>query len=265
MDGITMGGGCGISVNGKFRLATENTVVAMPETAIGFFPDVGGGHFLPRLHYKGFPHDGEAVGRFLGLTGFRLKGADVYHVGLATHFTSASNVSGLVRALQAAGESGKLDERTAAGMLEDLTAKATLGSCSLTPHLGVIRSAFSAPTLQDCFQQLQKVADGSDTAAAAFASQQLATLRRVSPTALRVTFAHLQRGRSQPLSGVLSEEYRMTQKFMAGHDFYEGVGAVLVRKDNKPHWKPSKIEEVSDEEVNSYFTPLPLGTPELLF
>uniref|UniRef100_A0A665W4L3 3-hydroxyisobutyryl-CoA hydrolase n=1 Tax=Echeneis naucrates TaxID=173247 RepID=A0A665W4L3_ECHNA len=207
IDGITMGGGVGVSVHGRFRVATEKTTFAMPETAIGLFPDVGGGYFLPRLRGK--------LGLFLAMTGFRLKGRDVQRAGIATHFVESKKVH-----------------------------------CSLMPCLQL----FSSSSVEGIMQNLK--ADGSE-----FAKKQAETLSKMSPTSLKITYKQQQAGASLSLQDVLVMEYRLTQACMKGCDFYEGVRAVLVDKDQNPVWNPSRLEEVSDQRVDQCF--LSLGEKDL--
>uniref|UniRef100_A0A7N8XV79 3-hydroxyisobutyryl-CoA hydrolase n=1 Tax=Mastacembelus armatus TaxID=205130 RepID=A0A7N8XV79_9TELE len=204
IDGITMGGGVGLSVHGRFRVATEKTLFAMPETGIGLFPDVGGGYFLPRLRGK--------LGLFLALTGFRLKGRDVQRAGVATHFVESQKVWKL--------------------------------------------KLFSSSSVEGIMQNLKD--DDSE-----FAKKQAETLSKMSPTSLKITYKQLQTGASLNLQDVLIMEYRLSQACMRGCDFYEGVRAVLVDKDQNPKWSPSTLEEVSDQSVDQCFSSL--GDKDLTF
>ncbi|XP_051478927.1 3-hydroxyisobutyryl-CoA hydrolase, mitochondrial isoform X3 [Apus apus] len=194
IDGITMGGGVGLSVHGHFRVATEKTLFAMPETAIGLFPDVGGGYFLPRLSGK--------MGYYLALTGFRLKGRDVLKAGIATHFVESEKLPALEKDL----------------------------------------IALKSPSKENIADLLN--------------SYHVKTISKMSPTSLKITLRQLREGASMSLQDVLTMEYRLSQACMKGHDFYEGVRAVLVDKDHSPRWKPAALEEVSDEFVDNCFKPL---------
>ncbi|KAM5155701.1 3-hydroxyisobutyryl-CoA hydrolase, mitochondrial isoform 2-T2 [Callospermophilus lateralis] len=208
IDGITMGGGVGISVHGQFRVATEKSVFSMPETAIGLFPDVGGGYFLPRLQGK--------LGYFLALTGFRLKGRDVYRVGIATHFVDSEKVSMLEEDLVALKSPSK---ENVADVLETYHTQSKIDqdkSFILEEHLDKINRCFSANTVEQIIENLQQ--DGSP-----FALEQL----------------------------------------KRGHDFHEGVRAVLVDKDQSPKWKPANLKEVTDEDLDNYFKSL--GSNDLKF
>ncbi|KAM4870521.1 3-hydroxyisobutyryl-CoA hydrolase, mitochondrial isoform X1 [Urocitellus parryii] len=248
IDGITMGGGVGISVHGQFRVATEKSVFSMPETAIGLFPDVGGGYFLPRLQGK--------LGYFLALTGFRLKGRDVYRVGIATHFVDSEKVSMLEEDLVALKSPSK---ENVADVLETYHTQSKIDqdkSFILEDHLDKINRCFSANTVEQIIENLQQ--DGSP-----FALEQLKVINQMSPTSLKITLRHLIKGSSQTLKDVLTEEYRMSQACMRGHDFHEGVRAVLVDKDQSPKWKPANLKEVTDEDLDNYFKSL--GSNDLRF
>uniref|UniRef100_A0A7N6B0A8 3-hydroxyisobutyryl-CoA hydrolase n=1 Tax=Anabas testudineus TaxID=64144 RepID=A0A7N6B0A8_ANATE len=239
IDGITMGGGVGLSVHGRFRVATEKTLFAMPETAIGLFPDVGGGHFLPRLRGK--------LGLFLALTGFRLKGRDVQRAGVATHFVESKKIPDLEREL-----------------VELKSSSAENVSRVLDSYQNQVRILRPVPTLtiqtykpkQGILQNLK--ADGSE-----FSKKQAEILSKMSPTSLKITYKQLQAGASLSLQDVLVMEYRLSQACMRGRDFYEGVRAVLVDRDQNPKWNPSTLEEVSDQSVDQCFSSL--GEKDLTF
>uniref|UniRef100_A0A8C1VQ83 3-hydroxyisobutyryl-CoA hydrolase n=1 Tax=Cyprinus carpio TaxID=7962 RepID=A0A8C1VQ83_CYPCA len=217
IDGITMGGGVGLSIHGRFRVATEKTLFAMPETGIGLFPDVGGGYFLPRLQGK--------LGLFLALTGFRLKGRDVQRVGLATHFVQSDKVI-------------KLPQM---GFLYMFVFVGLLLFCCFR--------LFSAGSVEEIMENLKK--DGS-----AFALKQTETLAKMSPTSLKLTFRQIQEGERMSLQEVLVMEYRLSQACMRGNDFYEGVRAVLIDKDQSPKWKPSTLSGVSEQAIEECFSSL---------
>ncbi|XP_070832067.1 3-hydroxyisobutyryl-CoA hydrolase, mitochondrial isoform X2 [Chaetodon trifascialis] len=248
IDGITMGGGVGLSVHGRFRVATEKTLFAMPETAIGLFPDVGGGYFLPRLQGK--------LGLFLALTGFRLKGRDVQRAGVATHFVESKKISDLEKELVNLKSPSAED---VSRVLESFQSQSPLDSEKpfvLDKHMSDINRLFSAGSVEGIMQDLK--ADGSE-----FAHKQAQTLSRMSPTSLKITYKQLQAGASLSLSDVLVMEYRLSQACMRGCDFYEGVRAVLVDKDQNPKWNPSTLEEVSEQAVEQCFSSL--GEKDLTF
>ncbi|XP_029461883.1 3-hydroxyisobutyryl-CoA hydrolase, mitochondrial-like isoform X1 [Rhinatrema bivittatum] len=241
IDGITMGGGVGLSVHGHFRVATEKTLFAMPETAIGLFPDVGGGYFLPRLSGR--------IGCYLALTGFRLKGRDVQRAGVATHFVESEKLPALEKDLSLLKSPSKEDVDD---VLNSYHSKSKIDQGKpfiLDEHMDEINSLFSANSVEGIIENLKK--DGSS-----YALQQLKTLKKMSPTSLKMTFRQLQEGTSMTLQDVLTMEYRLSQACMRGHDFYEGVRAVLIDKDQSPKWKPALLEEVTDEDLDSYFKSL---------
>ncbi|KAM8854986.1 3-hydroxyisobutyryl-CoA hydrolase, mitochondrial [Spinachia spinachia] len=248
IEGITMGGGVGLSVHGRFRVATEKTLFAMPETAIGLFPDVGGGYFLPRLQGK--------LGLFLALTGFRLKGRDVQRAGVATHFVESKKIPELEKELVCL-KSPRAEDISA--VLDSFQNQSTVDSEKLfvlDKHMSDIDRLFSSSSVEGIVQNLK--ADGSE-----FAKKQAETLSRMSPTSLKITHKQLQAGASLSLQDVLVMEYRLSQACMRGHDFYEGVRAVLVDKDQSPKWSPSTLEEVSEQSVDQCFSSL--GERDLTF
>lgn len=232
LDGITMGGGVGISVHGSHRIATESTLFAMPETGIGFFPDVGGSFFLPRLPSR--------TGFYLGLTGARLDGATATRLGIATHYVPA-------RVL------GELEGELLAGAPID----AVLARLAVEPAPGGLATAdiqqhFEGQTIGDILASL--TADASP-----FAKETLATLRQKSPLSVAVTMAQLTQGQLLDLAGCLAMEYRMVHRFLEASDFAEGVRAQLVDKDRQPRWRHARVEDVSETEVAACFAPLESG------
>ena len=266
LDGITMGGGVGLSVHGPFRVATEHAVFAMPETAIGLFPDVGGSFFLPRLR--------GSLGMYLALTGNRLKGRDLQHAGIATHFIPREGVQRLrdqladicPRLLALPGPSKRLVAvRSLLDALHLEYAAFDPWPFSLELYRDLIDSCFSRDSVEGILQSLEDAAEGKgegkgerEDEGGKWATEQLARLQKVSPTSLRITHHELREGeRLGSLEECLRMEYRMSQGCMRGADFYEGVRSVLVDKDGSPQWRPSRLAEVGEEEVRMYFDPLP--------
>jgi enoyl-CoA hydratase len=216
VDGICMGGGIGISVHGRYRVATETAMFAMPETGIALFPDVGASYFLPRLP--------GALGMFLGLTGTRLTGVDAVHAGLATHFVARSNLAALTAALASDG--------TAA-----LAAfAAPLPPFTLAAELPAINRCFSAPSVPEILARLAQEGD--------WGGKTLATLRGMSPSSVLWSFGIVQRGAGRALAGCLSAELKLTAHVTAHPDFAEGVRAMVIDKDRQPKWSPDRIEAV---------------------
>ncbi|XP_058469389.1 3-hydroxyisobutyryl-CoA hydrolase, mitochondrial [Solea solea] len=248
IDGITMGGGVGLSVHGRFQVATEKTLFAMPETAIGLFPDVGGGHFLPRLRGK--------LGLFLALTGFRLKGRDVQRAGVATHFVESKKIPDLEKDLVDLKSPSTEDISRVLDTYQNQSDLDAEKPFVLEKHVSDIDRLFSSSSVEGIMQNLK--ADGSE-----FANKQAEMLSKMSPMSLKMTYKQLQAGASLSLQDVLVMEYRLSQACMRGHDFYEGVRAVLVDRDQNPKWKPSKLEEVSEQSLEQCFASL--GEKDLTF
>jgi enoyl-CoA hydratase len=217
IDGICMGGGIGVSMHAPYRVATEHAAFAMPETAIGFFPDIGATFFLPRLPGQ--------LGAYLGLTGLRLQGADAVHAGLATHFTRREDLPALSRALAEDGP---------AALARYV---APLPAFSLAPHRAAIDHCFGTDSVPEIVRRLEAV--GGE-----WAAKTLATLRSVSPSALCWTFAALRRGAHLTLPQCQAAELALTRTAMQHPDFAEGVRAMVVDKDRKPRWQPARIEDV---------------------
>jgi enoyl-CoA hydratase/carnithine racemase len=253
-DGITMGGGVGLSVHGRFRVATEKTLFAKPETGIGLFPDVGGTHVLSRV--KG----GSPVGLYVGLTGVRLGAADCLESGLATHYIPQSRLHLLHEELAALGE-GAADDSKVGSVLEALGGgeQPATEKAVLKPNADAIQRCFSASTAEEIVSRLE-VEPGE------WAAKTLATLKRMSPTSIKVTIeaCALHAGSDCTISDALSMEYRLSQRCMRAQpdsDFYEGIRAVLIDKDQEPVWNPASLEEVGPEAVAAYFAPLDAGHP----
>ncbi len=229
LDGITMGGGAGLSVHGRYRVVTENTTFAMPETGIGFFPDVGGSYFLSRMP--------RAIGRYLGLTGTTINAGDCMATGIGTHFIPSDRLASLMHCLDA----GNVD----AGQCLDDHGSSSPES-PLARNFDHMEKIFSAGSLDEVMEHLRT--DESD-----FARQMLEILSSRSPLSLRVVWEELERGRTMPLSSCLRMEYDMVSRFFERSDFFEGVRALLVDKDKQPAWQHRSIREVSNDTVLWYF------------
>lgn len=210
LNGITMGGGVGLSVHGAFRVATEKAVFAMPETAIGFFPDVGGSHFLPRLPGK--------LGLFLALTGHRLEGRDLYKAGVATHFISSARLPDLEKDLLRLENPNLQSIHQMLSKYQEQWEAEHYKEFSLKPYIGRINSAFGASSVEGIVENLQK--DASE-----WSKQQLERLQSYSPTSLKVTFEQMKLGSQLSLADCLRMEYRMALNFLRNNDFFEGVRA----------------------------------------
>jgi enoyl-CoA hydratase len=252
IDGITMGGGAGISVNGSYRIATERTLFAMPETGIGLFPDVGATRFLNRCPGQ--------VGRYLGLTGARLATADVLYCGFATHAVEHDQIETLLADLaRASWLTGDEHVLTAASLAHFAVEPGAAPLAALQP---AIDRCFAPDSVEAILDALAAEAVG-DSAYAAWAEETRTALLTKSPSSLKITLRQLAVGRQYDLDAALALEYRLTQHVMAGHDFYEGIRAMLIDRDRQPHWRPATLAEVSDSIVDGYFAPI--GDRELRF
>lgn len=243
IDGIVMGGGCGLSVHGNFRVVTEKALFAMPETAIGLFPDVGASHFLHRLP--------GSLGLYFALTGQRLAGRDLFKAGIATHFIPSAKLKTLEEEILRIEKPDMLQIDRILQKHQEQWQDDYRKEFSLKPHIGRINSIFGqAKSVEDIISGLEK--DNSE-----WARKHLDILSRMSPTSLKLTFEQLKRGKTMLLPDCLKMEYRMACRVLENKDFYEGVRAVLVDKDNKPNWTPAKLEEVKEADIQAYFQPLP--------
>jgi enoyl-CoA hydratase len=220
IDGVCMGGGLGLSVHGSFRVVTERAVLAMPETGIGFFPDVGASYFLPRLP--------GAIGMYLGLTGHRLDAADALYTGLATHFVPVDGLEAVGDAL-ADNPGDPVDV-----VLNRLAGRSPVAESRLAEVRGDVDRAFGAPTLGEIEKRLRHL----DTP---WAAEALAALESASPHSLEITHALLARGRQRTLRECLGAELALTRTTIRTPDFLEGVRAALVDKDRTPHWQRASL------------------------
>ncbi|MEL6662872.1 MAG: enoyl-CoA hydratase/isomerase family protein [Pseudomonadota bacterium] len=246
MDGVTMGGGVGLSVHGSHRVATERCTFAMPETGIGLFPDVGGGWFLPRLRGH--------LGTWLALTGARLKGLDVAAAKVATHFLPSEILPNLKKQVLGADYSGG-----AAEMLGEILSRSchSVPAGSFEAHMDTIQACFGHDTAEQIVAALES--HGSD-----WAKAQAEVIGTKSPETVKLALRQLREGaRMETFEENMAMEYRIGWRKVQSHDFLEGVRAVIIEKDNAPKWTPSRLEDVSDEDVARYFEPL--GDDELSF
>jgi len=233
IDGITMGGGVGVSVHGSHRVAGDRTVFAMPETGIGFHPDVGGAFFLPRLA-------GE-IGTWMGLTGARLKAPDCVAAGLATHYCPSAQAEALIEALETADLG---DEDALEVVLEEFSGDP--GDSELAHTRGLIDAAFAGDSVDDILSRIGHAGDG-------WSARQALILAGKSPTALKLTLACLRRGGDLSFEDVMRQDLRVSSWCLTGTDFYEGVRAVIIDKDHAPQWSPSEVADVSDADIAKAF------------
>ncbi|MEY4502358.1 MAG: hypothetical protein RIS52_2248 [Pseudomonadota bacterium] len=237
MDGITMGGGVGISQPARFRVATENTRFAMPETGIGLFPDVGGGWYLSRLEGR--------VGQYLALTGARIDGADCHALTLATHYLNSDSTGEAKRRIS------EEDPDRIEGILGTMSEPAP--ESKLIEHIIPINQLFASDRFEEILAALD--ADGSD-----WAIRERATLMTKSPQTCKVALRQLAEGGAMDdFADNMRMEYRIASRVLLRPDFAEGVRAVIVDKDNAPKWNPAKPEGVTGALLDEIFAPLPAG------
>ncbi|NIJ06550.1 enoyl-CoA hydratase [Sphingomonas vulcanisoli] len=234
MDGITMGGGVGISQPARYRVATERTVYAMPETGIGLFPDVGGGWYLSRMPGR--------TGQYLAVTGARIDGADAVALDVATHYI----------------ESDKLDAVKAAIVYAPANLERILADAAVMPPPGKLADAradvdrlFASDRLEDIHAALE--ADGSD-----WAAKQIAVMDTKSPQTMKVALRQLAEGAQHvDFADEMRMEYGLAVHILQRPDFVEGVRALIIDKDNAPRWNPPSIAETPDSLIDAIFQPLP--------
>lgn len=267
MDGFTMGGGVGLSIHAPFRIATERTVFAMPETTIGFFPDVGASFFLPRLP--------GAVGTYLALTSERLEGPNVFYAGIATHYLHSTTLPMLEGRLAELRFKDFYSMEQRLHLINDAIEEYTSG----LPHdkpmtiAGEVRKAidrcFSRGTVTEIIQALKREQTGP---VKEWAEKTLATLHARSPTSVYVSLQQMQTSRAQQwsIADTFKREHQIAAKFMRHPDFVEGVSAQLIRKDRKPKWTPASLEDIRQRdkiaapffEISDQVEPLRLLTDE---
>ncbi|WP_346914021.1 enoyl-CoA hydratase/isomerase family protein [uncultured Roseibium sp.] len=228
IDGIVMGGGVGVSVHGSHRVGTENTMFAMPETGIGFFPDVGGTWFLPRMPKE--------TGTYCALSAGRLKQADALETGVLTHATSREKLPALMEALEQAADV----DAALAGFHVDTEPS------DLMTRADLIEEVFSAPTVTDVMNRLDACGDP-------WGQKVAAGIRSKSPTSVHLAFEQMRRGAKLDFSGCMRLEYRIVTKILEGHDFFEGVRALLVDKDQSPKWQPNRLDQIDETVLAPYF------------
>jgi enoyl-CoA hydratase len=239
LDGIAMGGGFGISAPGSHRVATPKTLFAMPETGIGMFPDVGGSYFLSRAP--------GGLGLYLALTGARLGPADSVYVGYAQACVPSERLDALVGALAEAEFDGD-PKASATRVIERFSVPA--GEPQLAQHRGLIDRVFALDSVEEIVAALR-------AAGSPFASDAADKIGRDSPTSLKLAHRQIREGNSRGFDDCMRMEWRMVNRIIDGHDFYEGVGALLVDKGRTPIWNPPSLGQVSDKAIDAYFAPLP--------
>lgn len=231
IDGIVMGGGVGLSVHGRHRVAGDDTLFAMPETGIGYFPDVGGSYFLPRL--------GMSVGQWLGLTGARLKTADICAFGIANSYIPTKKHEAFIMALGKAKLDGS--DKAVLDVMDDFVTE--------PPKADDLPSAIGAFTM-DGVPAILETLDGYEDE---WATKQAATMRKKSPLALAVTHEALRQGAGHSFREAMAQELNISLNFLKTQDFYEGIRAQLIDKDRNPKWSHEDVSKVTDEQMDRLF------------
>lgn len=252
LNGIVMGGGAGLSMNGSFRVVSEKTVFAMPETGLGLHPDVGASYFLS--HLPGY------LGEYLGLTGARLDGTELLAIGLATHYVSSERLLQLEERLKSMGSGNPAIVSEA---IDCLSEKVEFKNGSPLHRLSEIDACFSKSSVEEILGALECHQEGTNDD---WFTSIITTLRRASPLSLKITLRSIREGRRQTLYECLIREYRMTVRCLLkniSNDFYEGCRAILVDKDKNPKWNPSSLESVTPAMVDHYFSPFEKLADEL--
>jgi enoyl-CoA hydratase/carnithine racemase len=237
IDGMVMGGGVGISVHGSHRVAGDRFQFAMPEVGIGFFPDVGATWFLPRM-------PGE-VGTYCALTGERMKNADAVPFGIATHYVASSQFPELAEALTGTEPVDAVLSRFAE----------RLGIGPLSVYRAAIDRTFDCDHVEDILAALDREAV-TGSAEAGWAGATAAIIRAKSPVSLKIALAQVRGGRQWSFTDCMKMEFRIVSRIIYREDFYEGVRAVIIDKDNAPRWNPPRLAQVLESDIDAYFAPL---------
>ena len=243
LHGVVMGGGFGLSVHGSHRVAGDDVTFAMPETGIGMFPDVGGSFVLPRLK--------SALGFYLALTGARLKADDAVYCGVGTHRVGSGDFAAIEKSLAEADYGS--DAKQAVDQILARFAR-PLEKAPLREVEHDIARLFDKERLEEILSGLED--EGSD-----WASALRETIGRMSPISTKITFEELICGRDLSFEDCMRMEFRIASRIVEGHDFYEGVRAVVIDRDKAPKWDPATLDAATDEMVDEYF--MPLGAEEL--
>lgn len=240
IDGIVMGGGVGVSVHGSHRVAGDRYSFAMPEVGIGFFPDVGATWFLPRMPSE--------TGTYCALTGERFNAADAVAAGLATHRIPSARFPALLEGL-----TGTVSVDAVLAAFSE-----PAGEGPIMARRAAIDRLFAGSSVETILAALDAEAV-SCSADAAWAAKTAATMRAKSPLSLKIALAQVRRGKAWDFAACMRAEFRIVSRIIEGHDFYEGVRAVIVDKDNAPRWRPASLAEVSEAQVVRHFAPLAQG------
>lgn len=238
LDGITMGGGVGISIHGSHRVATENLLFAMPETGIGLYPDVGGTYFLPRVR--------QHLGFYLALTGARIQVADAKALDLVDAHVASADLPALIQQLATTPFSA--DAKQSVTAIIQAFQQETAASALLAEQ----------EALSDCFYQetMEAIVQKLQTSSNPLCLAALEALATKSPTSLKVTLNALHIGSQLTFDACMQQEFRLTSHFLTSHDFREGIRALIIDKDQAPIWQPATLQAVAQTDVAHYFAPV---------
>lgn len=237
IDGIVMGGGVGISVHGSHRVLSEKAVFAMPEVGIGFFPDVGGSFFLPRIAGR--------FGIYLGLTGERIRWGDALHAGVGTHGVVSERFGELCEAL--------VTRKDMEAVFSEFGQHQAAETDDRTFEL--IDTLFAGEDVDSIVANLTNAANSGE----AVALVMLETIRKRSPTSVHVAFRQMMEGAGLTMDQCMQMEFRIVNRMLQGHDFYEGIRAAVVDRTKPPLWRPAALEQVTPDMIEPYFAPLDDG------
>jgi enoyl-CoA hydratase len=236
ISGINMGGGVGLSMHGSHRVVTEKAVFAMPEVGIGFFPDVGATWLLPRIPHR--------IGVAMAATGLRINGADMAALGLATAFVEAMALPALIAALEKPGDTSSIIGEFAMRAPES----------SLMANASDIEQIFETTDIDRILHGLAQ--EHKD-----FIKQLKVMMSTKSPTSVAIALRQMRLGAEMSFERAMRVEFRIVSRICRAHDFYEGVRATIVEKDNRPIWRPAAGEQPDSADIDAYFAPL--GADEL--
>ncbi len=231
MSGIVMGGGCGISVHGRHRVVTESTVLAMPECGIGLFPDVAGSYFLSRCP--------DHFGMYMGLTGLRVGGADAVRLGFADHYVPTHRLDDLIMEMR---RNPSVDAAL-------MASSEVLPEPRLSAPLAAVSAIFGRGSLAELVLALE-------VEPAPWAQEALRAISEASPFSLALTFRTIREARAKSVRECLRTDFRIAQRLMGKGDYFEGVRARIIDKDNKPRWNPARLQDIATDEIEACFAPL---------
>jgi 3-hydroxyisobutyryl-CoA hydrolase len=237
IDGVTFGGACVLAMGSKFRIATERSIISMPETSIGFFGASGSSYFLSRLR--------NSVGIYMGMTGFRLRGFDLKKVGLATHFVESKKIKSLEKELEMINDSDDVGKTVAAFSTIPMTFDSEFDRV-----LPRIEKCFEGTTVEQIYENLKQ--DGSK-----WAMDTIKQLDLKSPTSLKICHRQLYLGKMLNLQECLKMEFRIAVQHVIESDMKEGCRAMIFDKDENPKWNPKSLNEVTNDMIERFFQPVP--------